>query len=114
TRRLAFRLSSEQEGIDPVALLSEALSDRDTAIRLESVLQARSLDRATLTRVLPLMLADAFPKVRQVALALGVDTLGERLDPFILGALIDPNYIIREPARAAARARGLVNDFAAF
>lgn len=114
TRRLAFRLSAQQKGIDRVALLSEALSDRDTAIRLEAVMQARSLDRDTLTRLLPLMLADAFPKVRQVALGLGVDALGKETDAFILVALDDPNFMVREPARAAALERRLVDDFAAF
>lgn len=113
TRRLAFRLSAGQKGIDRVALLSEALSDRDTAIRLEAVKQSR-FDRETLKRVLPLMLADAFPKVRQVALALGVDSIGESADPFILEALVDPNYMVREPARAVARERGLVDNFGAF
>ena len=114
TRRVAFRLSSQQKGIDRVALLAEALSDPDTAIRLEAVLAARSLDRETLARVLPLMLADAFPKVRQVALGLGVDALGQSADPFILRALVDPNYMVRVPARAEARARGLVENFPAF
>jgi len=113
-RRVAFRLSVEGTRVDRLALLTEAVYNPDTAIRLEAIVQARSLDRDGLLGIVAAFLADPFPKVRHHALVLAIECLGQDAHPFILSALVDENRILRATARHAARERALVSDFVTY
>jgi HEAT repeat protein len=99
-RRASFALALNSSRTDLPELTRQALSDRDTVVRLWAA-QTVSLAFAggTLEQFLELMKRDRFMPVRREALRSYVRHIAERAPDELHSALLDPNPAMREEAR---------------
>jgi HEAT repeat protein len=114
TRRLCFRLALPSAGDDRHAIVRRALAEVDTVIRLEAVgAVRRSGDPRELHELLPVLLADRYPRVRGDALLVAVDENAPDAVRYLSDALLDTNRVVREVARFYLKRSGAVGDFPA-
>lgn len=83
----------------PRELLESALLDPDSSVRLEAIEAIRRLDEENAVALLEFAFGDADESVREVAVeALGAFEGSDRSLQMLVGALNDPNPVVREEA----------------
>ena len=115
TRRFALQLLSGVHSTpdERAGILTTALHDHDTIVRLQAVAYAQThLTDAELESTIPRMLADRFSPVRRAALNVAAERLGEPANRWLVNSLGDRGPTVREVARYHLERRGELTDFA--